>query len=102
MIQRLGDIEARALARRIVTNEVYTSNHIPHAERVRILPSVFMVLMFMEAEELEGCGMLYAPMSSAGPIGVNGYPCFFEATMVHLDDISLLNEHVTRMQEALN
>lgn len=78
----LTDEEVTKLAKAMYRNEVFFSFMIPENQRMSMLFSVFMVLLFLDditrkqmiADEID---VFYEYMDQAGPRGVNGYPCFF-------------------------
>lgn len=56
-----------------------------------LLPVIFMPLAMgalsgWTEEELSNIGVLYARMSQASPRAINGYPMFFEVSLMHKDD----------------
>lgn len=99
--------ELEALAAGIVRNEIFTDRHIaPHD--LRLTTIIFAPLGFMDRKQLlrlqrkERPGMMYAPISKAGPRGINGYPMFFELHMVHPEDAEIIWRRVTILLKAVS
>jgi len=74
--------ELKAIAVGIADGNIFCSMQIPPGEQQHMLHSVFMVLAFMSKEDLErllaeNVSVFFEDMSKAGPMSVNGYPCFF-------------------------
>lgn len=97
------DDELRKLASDIYNGHVFTDRHVRHVSELRM---VFMILIFMERNQvestLEDVGLIYEYMSEAGPRSINGLPCFMSMRMLSKDDTDRLNvyhEQYKAMQE---
>lgn len=92
--------ELRTLAREVVTGQVYLTND---PEAIRLSFGLILMLVMAEAPRswIDKIAAVYAPMSSAGDRGINGYPMFFSMNVLHVDDVEEFNRHLTQMQTAL-
>lgn len=99
-----SDADLETLAQDVVAGRVFHSlYHLPlvedPVEAFRQLQSSFMVLAlagsdtfdFIEANEITA---VYAKMSDAGPMAVNGRPVFFSMSMLNAEDQSKLHAKV--------
>jgi hypothetical protein len=95
----LSDEEVTKLAKAMYRNEVFFSFMIPENQRIRMIPMVFMVVLFMDditkkqlvANEID---VFYEYMSEAGPRGINGYPTFFSCrSMTRNDGNRVINKY---------
>lgn len=82
------DEEIKNLALDFCNGRIFTSLQIHPNEQKRMLSSVFMVLAFMKKEQIEEMQrqkiqMVYADMSEAMKMSVNGYPIFFSCAMLN-------------------
>lgn len=78
----ITDAEAAEFARQLYKGELFTSHHIRTGDE-SVVHMVFLALGFMtDQQRADMLGQkpftLYAPMSSALPRGVNGYPILTE------------------------
>lgn len=96
----LTDAEVTHLARQIVTREVFFANTEEGYKCFEMLIMLGGLEMFDESE-LKKCAGMYAPMSSAGPIAVNGMPRFFSIKLFHIDNNDRLFDELDRMHDAL-
>lgn len=74
--------DLKAIAVGIADGNIFCSMQISPGEQKNMLHSVFMVLSLMSKEDFdklaeENVSVFFEDMSKAGPISVNGYPCFF-------------------------
>jgi hypothetical protein len=84
------DSELHELAFDIVAGKVFTDRNVSSPE---MLPMCFMALYVMTNEELRGvsgAGMIYEYTDKAGPMGVNGQPCFSSFQMLSKDEVEKL------------
>jgi hypothetical protein len=99
-VERLSEDDLKALARRIVTNEVYV------AWNAEQLENSFGAMLALAGESLRevapDVGLIYEEYAHASERGCNGYPMFFSMRLLHRDDVETLVAHCKRMDEALN
>jgi len=74
--------ELKKIAVGIADGNIFCSMQIRPSEQKSMLNSVFMVLTFMEKKDLdklvsEKVTVLFEDINKAGPMSINGYPCFF-------------------------
>ena len=67
-----------------------TSGQVPD----RLLPSVFMVLLFADANSFDGVVLVYERMDQAGPRSINGYPIFMSCSTLNRDEFERLKPMV--------
>lgn len=80
--------EINQLAKDLAENRIFTSQHVRSPEDVR---TVFMVLALMGPKMAQWMKdnhitVVYEEYSKAGPMSVNGYPCFFSFKSVSKSD----------------
>lgn len=82
-------LDEKQLALDIFKGKVFTDRHITGDND---LATVFMVLVFMDKEamdkmttELGPNGTIYEYLDKAGPMAVNGLPCFFSLRMLNTE-----------------
>lgn len=102
----VGAERLRELALGVVRGEVFTSGQVREADRLTMLPMVFLPLALgglrdWPEEELEKIGGLYGPMTSASPRSVNGYPCLFQMGVLGKEDWAKLWVRVQKMEAAM-
>lgn len=99
MIARMNPTELKALARRIITNEIYVAWS---QEALELSFGAMLALAGSSLKEDMGrIGLIYEEYNRAAPRSVNGYPMFFSMRLLHVNDVKYLREHLIRMQEAL-
>lgn len=104
----MTDDEVKDLATRILNNEIFTSQHIAPGDVESLMRMIFMPLGFMdrkavlEMKRKQRPGMFWAPMASAGPRAINGYPIFFELHMVSEEDTIRVWSKFKELKEALD
>jgi hypothetical protein len=89
-VASLSDEDLKKLADDIRAGRVFTSAHLSPGEE-RLLPSVFMPLAFMSAEQrrpLQGAGLAYEYLDRAAPRSINGCPMFFSVRFLNVADTS--------------
>jgi hypothetical protein len=90
-VQNRPDSELRKMAVDMYHNRIFTDRHIPEHSQ-DLIGSIFMPLLFLKEDErefLKDVGMIYAPMSEAGPRCINGFPMF--------TSMGYLNQHDTQI-----
>lgn len=83
-----SDDELKQLAMDIADGKVFTSSHVPDHDQ-RLIPSIFMPLMFMgpeKAKEMGDVTLIYEYFDKAGPRSINGYPMFFSMTALKREE----------------
>jgi len=80
--QDRSEQELRQIAIDFQENKIFCSQHIHPNERDSMIPSVFMVINFMDADARkklidENVVVFFEYLTEAGPMSVNGYPIFF-------------------------
>lgn len=98
--QPLTDAEIADFAKKIYRNEIFVSWMVCKGD-MHLLTSIFMPLLFID--DITRRGMIrdgiqhfWAPMSEAGPMGVNGYPMFFSFGMWNQSDAGRIH---TKLKE---
>ncbi len=94
------------IARQIVQNEIFTSEHVRQGDE-NLIPSIFMPVLLgglndMPQEEREQIGMCYAFYKDSFPRGINGYPMFHSVAFVTKSDAKLVWAKVDKMQKAMD
>lgn len=107
-----SDEEIKQLALDVMADKVFTSLHIREGEMARMLPSIFMPLIFLEgseggAEFLERLKsgeitLIYEYLSKAGPRAINGYPSFLSMCCLNRADHEALSNMLKKLQAALD
>jgi hypothetical protein len=102
---RLTEDEVKELARQIYKGEIFTSWQVGQHD-LALLPSIFMPLGLMDRSTKlkflrDAPEMLYAPMSAAGPRGINGYPMFFEMSFVNKVDADRVWDEYQSVKQSL-
>ena len=77
----LTDKELKQIAWDIHSSKIFCDLMIRESEKVRMIPTIFLPMVFMDTEDLakfveSDVGMLYEYMDKAGPRSINGYPQF--------------------------
>lgn len=97
--------ETKKLALAMYRGEIFTSMQV---KEPNMLPMVFMVLTLMNEVQIRslmssGVVHFYAEMKDASPRGINGYPCFFNASTLTAEDATAIidqyNKIVKTMEE---
>lgn len=102
-LDRKTSAELSEIARGIVANEIFTDRHIAPGDE-RLLPIVFAPLGFLDRKQVlelqrkQRPGMMFAKMAQAGPRAINGYPMFFELTLLHPEDAKIVWDQVKALQ----
>jgi hypothetical protein len=93
VVPRMTTEEVHDLARRIVTNQVFITGD----------PDVVRMSFLVVA--LGGCpentALVYEEYTQASERSINGYPMFFSAKFVHVDDAEALVAEAKRLSDAL-
>lgn len=98
-IPRLDSEGLTALARGIVTNTIFCAND-EHV--IECAFGMFLMLASGKIDfDLTQCGALYADMKDRLEMSMNGYPIFFQASFLHIEDLKPLMDEIDRMCEAL-
>jgi len=105
-IKNLPEEKLSEIARGIVKNEIFTSDHIHPNQRGRMISSVFMCAALggfegWTEDQLSQIGFLYAPIADAGPMAVNGYPMFFSMGYVNKHDARVIWQKVDVVKKAM-
>ena len=96
------DKELKEIAKDVVENKIFTDWHIREFEFKATAPMVFMPLMFLEKEQVEGmkdAGMVYEYYDKAGPRSINGYPIFMSMRVLHKDQSELLKKYMDKYEQ---
>lgn len=101
-IPRLDRADAKALAKRIVKNEVYVAWS---PEQLDYSFGMFLTIAVgsdaLSTEDLREVGMVWEEWSKANERGVNGYPTFFSAHLVTWPDRIKVQRECVRLSMAL-
>jgi len=99
----LTDEQVKDFAKRIYRGEVFVSWSLPN---LRHLASHFLPVALMSEEQRQlwiswGVTVFWAPMSSALPMGLNGFPVFSECGAWRREDADRVNARLTEIEELL-
>lgn len=102
----LDEAELKELAIACVNGHVFGSWMVPEND-THLLPSIFMVLVFLEDIERkkmkrDGVVHVYEWMKEAGPRSINGYPIFMSARFLNQEDSTRLSAKMKQVREALD
>lgn len=98
--------ELSQLAKDIVNNLVFTSNHI-HPNDNNLIGNIFMPLLLgatsdMSKEQIDDIGMVYEYYrGNSGGWAINGYPTFFSCAFLNKNDTKIVWEKVQKIQELM-
>lgn len=85
-----SDSELHELAFDIVAGKIFTDRQLSDRD---MLHMCFMALIFCSTEQLQlvaDAGMIYEYVDKAGPMGVNGNPCFFSFQFISKEEVEKL------------
>jgi hypothetical protein len=99
--------EFKELAQGMVTGKYFFSTQIPQTQRLRLLPVVFMPLVFLSKQITDGLKkakveILYEEWSKALPRSINGFPIFISFKTLTLDEWKKVVSIANRIQAAMN
>lgn len=102
-VARMSDEQLREFVLGIVDRSLFCSLMI-NPNDLNLLGCIFMPLSLgalkdWSEEETADIGCLYAPMSAAGPRGINGYPMFTMVKLCHKDDWVRALAAITKEEE---
>lgn len=108
------EVDLKKLAMDILGGRVFTNLHILEGDE-NLLPSIFMLLNFIDPDDEKNGGkafaqklqsgeiaLIYEYMSKAGPLGVNGYPMFMSMRTLSKENYDILTEKIRKIQEVLD
>lgn len=103
MIPSKTDAELHELALAIFRGEVFTDRHV---DDLRMVPSIFMLLHFLDDEARAVCRehppeMIYEYLREAGERTVNGYPMFMSMKLLNQADARIVAEKHARIVAAV-
>lgn len=101
----MTDDEIRDLAARLYRGEIFTSAQIASHD-IGMISLIFMPLAMMTKEQLdkmreEKPHLLWAPMSTACPRSVNGYPMLTEVHWLSREDAERLFDRYNAIKKAV-
>lgn len=85
------DKELRRMAMSVITGGGFCSDQIPDPAEI---PAVFMPMLFMGENFFEDVGLLYEDMGAAGPLAINGMPCFHSMLAVNIEQTQIFRQYV--------
>jgi hypothetical protein len=99
--------ELKQLARDIVNNLVFTDKHIPEEQRIKMIPSVFMPIVFLDEKQSKSIldmkvSMFYEYYDKATPRSINGYPIFASMRMLIEDEERFVWDFHEKYKKALD
>lgn len=97
--------ELTQIAKDIVGNLIFTSNHLRESE-TRMIPQIFMPIIFgtfaeSTKEYIDDIGLIFEYYSKAGPTSINGLPVFFSCSYISRHDAAIVGEKVKKIQDML-
>lgn len=91
------DKELKQLAKQIINNEIYWAWN-----KEMIDMSFMCILALADPEQLpKDIGSVYAPWANAGPRSINGYPMFFEAAFLTVEETKTVAQYIKEYQEMM-
>lgn len=96
--------EISQLAKDIVANLVFTSDHVrrPNDLKLVFMPVILGAFSDMTEEAKKDIGMLYEYYKEASPRSVNGMPIFFSVRILNVKDRKAVWEKVKKIEEMLD
>ena len=97
---RMSDEELKRFVLDFCDGRIFSSGHIAESD-LSLLPSIFMVLIFMEFSEAyyDHVGLIWERLSEAAPTSINGYPCFFSCHVMHKLDWERVRKVISAERE---
>lgn len=105
-LPNLEEKELTQLAKDIVNNLVFTSNHINPNEN-DLIGNIFMPLLLgatsdMSQGQINDIGMIYEYYkNNSGGWAINGYPTFFSCRFISKHDAKIIWEKVAKIEELM-
>lgn len=97
----LDHAEVVALARGIVTNQIFFTNTEEGIKNSFGMLITFGAFADWEESELMKFAGAYAPIDTAMPRAINGWPMFMQMKCLHVDNSDELFDEIARMEDAL-
>jgi hypothetical protein len=90
------DKEIRQIVKDVYSGQVFATND------TNIINLSFMVFMLMDPEQApKDVGLVYEYMSEAGPRSINGYPMFFSARYLTVEETQRFNKYYKEYEEIM-
>ncbi len=105
-LPRKSESELHGIAVGIAQNAIFTDRHIAPGDE-KLASMIFMPLGFLDRKQLlklqrkQRPGLVYAKMEHAGPRAINGYPMFFECSMLHPKDAQVVWQKYLSITQAM-
>lgn len=95
------------LAKDIATDRVFTDRHIPLDQYENMVGSIFMLIPLgafsnVVKEGPEAPAMVYEYYDKAGPLSVNGYPCFLSMGVLNEHDAEFVLKKAKKIKETID
>lgn len=104
-VPRKSEEELREFIRKVLGNEIFTSDHLSESEKKDIgmvfMPVALGVFNNWTKEEIAKIGVLYEENRRRGPRSINGLPMFTSFTMLHTEDWEKARKVIMREQERM-
>jgi hypothetical protein len=99
--------DLKQLAKDVATGKVFMDRFFREGEIEMLGHVVFMPMAFMDwsdwtDEDKAQFGGIYEYFDKAGPRSINGYPCFFSCSILHIDDLRSVFRMARKIQETLD
>lgn len=93
--------ELRQFVDDFVSNRIFTSAHLRENDDIAMvfMPVALGAFSGWSDTGLERIGVLWEYLSQAGPMAINGLPCFFSFHVLNADDWKIAREAILREQE---
>lgn len=98
VLPRKTDEELNDLAKSVALGQVFITNN---EDGIRNAFGGLLIFSDFTEEEAQQIGAMYEEYAKAGPRSINGYPFFFSASFVHVDDLPKLSALIEEKQKAL-
>lgn len=102
---RKTDEEVKRLAVDLHAGRIFCDRHLDQVEE---LGEVFVILALMDRPDLQSLhdmlgpqGMVYEYTDKAGPMAINGHPCFFSAKFLNSEDAERVLDKYRSIKEAV-
>lgn len=70
--------------------------------RTHFMPIAFGALSDLSEDERKDIGLIYEYMDKAGPLAVNGKPCFMSFRILSVADTEKVMEYMQKIEKALD
>jgi hypothetical protein len=95
--------ELKEIAQGLLSGTIFSDRHLENPEEIprHFMPIAFGCLSNLTENEKRNIGLIYEWVEKAGPLAINGKPCFMSARLLTFTEMEKVCDYMRKIEQAV-